>query len=212
VRFASGENNPTHVNVQMSYTPPAGLVGHAVASFFGQTPKQAMDEDLLRFKSLIERGTTSTESGTVTRDQVAPNQQMAGQRNSLNEQESRSAAHRQVQQPQRPETPGAQGSSRKSERSTSQGSGSSRGSQGSRGPQDAGNRVDEVGRTGVYPASSEQIAPEDAQAQGMASWGQGERGAAGYDDSGSSELTGLGEETDFGSVIPGPNEEPGEEP
>lgn len=49
-------------------------------------------------------------------------------------------------------------------------------------------RRDEVGKSGVYPASSINEAPGDAEARGMASWGQGERGAAGYQDSGSSEL------------------------
>jgi hypothetical protein len=48
-------------------------------------------------------------------------------------------------------------------------------------------RADEVGRSGVYPASGP-LPPENAPAQGQASWGQGERGPAGYDDSGRSEL------------------------
>lgn len=48
-------------------------------------------------------------------------------------------------------------------------------------------RRDEVGHSGVFPASGGS-APGDAEAHGMASWGQGERGAAGYEDSGRSEL------------------------
>ncbi len=48
--------------------------------------------------------------------------------------------------------------------------------------------VDEVGGSGVYPASAGDQAPPDAKAQGEASWGQGERGAAGYYDHGESEL------------------------
>jgi BON domain len=48
-------------------------------------------------------------------------------------------------------------------------------------------RVDRVGGSGVYPASGPY--PEaNAPVQGEASWGQGERGAAGYEDSGTSEL------------------------
>ncbi len=47
-------------------------------------------------------------------------------------------------------------------------------------------RVDEVGGSGVYPASGPM--PEgEAEIRTMAEWGQGERGAAGYEDSGSSE-------------------------
>jgi hypothetical protein len=49
-------------------------------------------------------------------------------------------------------------------------------------------RVDEVGGSGVYPVSSSEGASDDAQIRGEASWGQGERGAAGYEDSGGSEL------------------------
>ncbi len=47
---------------------------------------------------------------------------------------------------------------------------------------------DEVGHSGVYPASAADQAPDDAQAQGEASWWQGERGAEGYNDHGESEL------------------------
>lgn len=48
--------------------------------------------------------------------------------------------------------------------------------------------VDQVGHSGVYPASEIEEAPADADAHGMASWGQGEHGAKGYDDHGHSEL------------------------
>lgn len=48
--------------------------------------------------------------------------------------------------------------------------------------------IDEAGGSGVYPASEAGKAPDDSEAHGMASWGQGERGAAGYDDHGGSEL------------------------
>lgn len=48
-------------------------------------------------------------------------------------------------------------------------------------------RVDRVGRSGVYPASGPW--PEgNAPVQGEESWGQGERGAEGYEDSGRSEI------------------------
>ena len=58
-----------------------------------------------------------------------------------------------------------------------------------RNREDTPNRwVDQVGHSGVYPASGAEDAPADAEAQGMASWGQGERGAEGYDDHGESEL------------------------
>lgn len=52
-------------------------------------------------------------------------------------------------------------------------------------------RRDVVGKgdKGIFPASADpDEIPGDATAQGMASFGQGERGAAGYEDSGGSEL------------------------
>lgn len=48
-------------------------------------------------------------------------------------------------------------------------------------------RRDEVGGSGVYPASAGS-APGDAVVRTPAEWGQGDRGAAGYEDSGCSEL------------------------
>ena len=46
----------TRVTVRMSYRPPAGAVGQALASLLGRDPKRQMDEDLVRMKSLVERG------------------------------------------------------------------------------------------------------------------------------------------------------------
>jgi CBS domain-containing protein len=48
-------------------------------------------------------------------------------------------------------------------------------------------RKDQVGGSGVYP-KSDPTAPGDARIVTPASWGQGERGAAGYQDHGESEL------------------------
>lgn len=50
------ENGGTRVSIHMSYSPPAGAIGHAVASLFGGNPKREMDEDLMRMKTFIERG------------------------------------------------------------------------------------------------------------------------------------------------------------
>jgi hypothetical protein len=48
------------------------------------------------------------------------------------------------------------------------------------------NLIDEVGKSGVYPVSEMENASGDAVVHGEASLGQGERGAEGYEDSGSS--------------------------
>jgi hypothetical protein len=59
-------------------------------------------------------------------------------------------------------------------------------------------RRDEVGRTPVYPASDIDEAPPDAVVRGQMEWGQGERGPAGYYDSGESEISYVGD-----TAIPG---------
>jgi uncharacterized membrane protein len=40
----------------MSYSPPAGVLGHAVASLFGADPQTEMGEDIARLKSYFETG------------------------------------------------------------------------------------------------------------------------------------------------------------
>ena len=56
VRFDRNEDDSTRVQIRLSYNPPAGAVGHAVAALFGADPKAQMDEDLMRMKSFIETG------------------------------------------------------------------------------------------------------------------------------------------------------------
>lgn len=58
VRLDQEENGRTRVHVQMSYTPPAGLVGHTFAALLGLDPKSLMDEDFIRLKALFEQGFT----------------------------------------------------------------------------------------------------------------------------------------------------------
>ena len=65
VRFDENRDGSTRVTVQMNYVPPAGAVGHAVAQFFGVDPRQAMNEDLIRLKTLLEEGKTSAEGRTI---------------------------------------------------------------------------------------------------------------------------------------------------
>ncbi len=58
VRFDPNPDGTTRVDIKMSYNPPGGAMGHAVAAFLGSDPKRAMDDDLVRFKSLLEEGRT----------------------------------------------------------------------------------------------------------------------------------------------------------
>ncbi|PTL75556.1 SRPBCC family protein [Vitiosangium sp. GDMCC 1.1324] len=61
----------TRLDIRMSYNPPAGALGHAFARLLGASPKKQMDDDLLRFKSLIETG-KATGHETVSREQLSP--------------------------------------------------------------------------------------------------------------------------------------------
>ena len=46
----------TLVTVHISYTPPAGALGHGLATLLGSDPEARMDDDLARMKNFIERG------------------------------------------------------------------------------------------------------------------------------------------------------------
>ncbi len=65
VRFDPSRDGGTRVSVQIEYLPPAGVLGHAVAQLFGVDPRQAMNDDLMRLKSLLETGKTSSAKGTA---------------------------------------------------------------------------------------------------------------------------------------------------
>lgn len=65
VHFDPNRDGGTRVTVQIDYLPPAGALGHAVAQLFGVDPRQAMNEDLIRLKSLLEQGKTSSTKGTA---------------------------------------------------------------------------------------------------------------------------------------------------
>lgn len=69
VRFKPARGG-TELEVRLSYNPPGGVVGHGIATLLGADPKKQMDEDLLRLKSLIERGKATAHGETVTRDEV----------------------------------------------------------------------------------------------------------------------------------------------
>lgn len=56
VLFEPNNDGSTEVTVRISYNPPAGAIGHAVATIFGADPKSEMDADLLRMKAMLETG------------------------------------------------------------------------------------------------------------------------------------------------------------
>lgn len=71
IRFEDAGNGRTRLDIRLSYNPPAGAIGHAFARLLGADPKRQMDDDLLRFKSLMELG-KATGHETVRRDELVP--------------------------------------------------------------------------------------------------------------------------------------------
>jgi len=64
VRFESAPGGRgTVVRVSLKYDPPGGKLGSLVARLFGENPEQQIDEDLHRFKQLMETGETATTEG-----------------------------------------------------------------------------------------------------------------------------------------------------
>lgn len=53
----------TEVKVVMEYNPPGGVVGSAIAKLFGEEPEQQIEDDLRRFKQLMEAGEIATTEG-----------------------------------------------------------------------------------------------------------------------------------------------------
>ena len=64
IRFAKAMGDRgTEVHVFMDYVPPAGKVGHWIATLFGEAPRRQMRDDLRNFKRLMEIGEIPTVAG-----------------------------------------------------------------------------------------------------------------------------------------------------
>src|SRR6185503_5854390 len=71
IHFEDLGEGRTRLDIRLSYNPPAGVIGHAFAKLLGADPKKQMDDDLLRFKSLMELG-KATGHEQVSRDELVP--------------------------------------------------------------------------------------------------------------------------------------------
>ena len=60
----------TRIHVRMWYRPPAGALGHAVASLLGADAKRALDDDLVRMKSLLEEHKATAHGEEVTHEEL----------------------------------------------------------------------------------------------------------------------------------------------
>lgn len=57
----------TRLDLHMTYSPPAGRVGHLLARLFGADAKSELDEDLVRLKTFIESNVSAADSADSTR-------------------------------------------------------------------------------------------------------------------------------------------------
>lgn len=70
IHFEPDSHGATRVSIKLTYNPPAGVIGHAVAALLGADPKHEMDQDLVRLKALLELGRTRVHGETVTREEL----------------------------------------------------------------------------------------------------------------------------------------------
>jgi uncharacterized membrane protein len=54
IHFEPESDRSTCLNIEVSYNPPAGTIGHALRKLLGANPKKEIDEDLRRMKTMLE--------------------------------------------------------------------------------------------------------------------------------------------------------------
>lgn len=60
----------TRVDIQMTYRPPAGVVGHVIAHLLRSDPKARIDDDMIRMKALLEDGKTRAHGSRITVEEL----------------------------------------------------------------------------------------------------------------------------------------------
>ncbi|HZT43304.1 MAG TPA: SRPBCC family protein [Chthonomonadaceae bacterium] len=62
IKFRPTANGGTQIHITLTYTPPAGVLGHGIATMLGADPKTEMDADLARLKTFLETGNPPSDS------------------------------------------------------------------------------------------------------------------------------------------------------
>ncbi len=70
IHLESEKDGRTRVQIEMTYNPPAGLLGHAVATLLGLDPKSALDKDMVQLQSLFELGKAKVSGHEVTKSEL----------------------------------------------------------------------------------------------------------------------------------------------
>jgi uncharacterized membrane protein len=71
IRLKALGKNCTRLDIQMSYCPPVGALGHAVARMFRADARTVLEEDLKRLKRFIEMTKPASTSSSAMRGSVA---------------------------------------------------------------------------------------------------------------------------------------------
>jgi uncharacterized membrane protein len=70
IHLEAQKDGRTRVQIEIIYNPPAGLVGHAVATLLGLDPKSALDEDMLQLQCLFELGKAKVGDHEVAKSEL----------------------------------------------------------------------------------------------------------------------------------------------
>jgi uncharacterized membrane protein len=81
----------TEVIVELQYNPPAGILGAFAAKMWGQEPSQQIEEDLRRFKELMEAGEVPTVAGQPTGSETPHHRRRRRQRESKRDEVTRAS-------------------------------------------------------------------------------------------------------------------------
>jgi uncharacterized membrane protein len=83
----------TEVKVVLNYSPPAGKIGAWIAKVFGEDPEHEIEEDLRRFKQVMETGEVPTTKGQPSaREEKDQGDKKAKRRNDARQPEQRDEA------------------------------------------------------------------------------------------------------------------------
>jgi uncharacterized membrane protein len=68
--FERDADGGTRIDLRLSYNPPGGALGHLLAALFRADPKHALDADMVRFQSLLQRGKTTAHHREVRAEEL----------------------------------------------------------------------------------------------------------------------------------------------
>ena len=71
IRFWQNDDGSSHVDIKMTYSPPAGAIGHVAAKLLRADPKKEMDDDLARAKTFLETGRPAHDAPRAKETEVA---------------------------------------------------------------------------------------------------------------------------------------------